>query len=503
MEPRFSHDFSQVPIRSRISRSNLTVAPANDLLESEADRIAETALRMPSSSSSTRRPQAAVDFSRVRIHTDAQAANSARAVNAKAYTVGEDIVFASGKYVPGTDEGRKLLAHELSHTLQQANGPGPKAWLQRTIGDGHDLAAPRFSGRVELEAAFDNERLIQRGSTGPFVRLIQESLLAQGYTLPQFGADGSFGLETEAAIRRFQRDAGATDIDGIVGPETMGLLDTHDPTLRTGPGPVANVGPMPGPRPAPAVGCDAPFAGVTFAVAGATGTGVAPAATFSIIQQGGRDFLFMHGIAHPSYRPQITIAAPTAARASEFEAGLIQNLLFDLVVYAYSSGAIVRGALPTPMKDGAPVSSGVYDTVFAENGRGRHPAILLPFTALGSTVGLDLPDVPSDGAFVSLLDNPECTGPFRAATLATASLRDSFRTWVGIRHRPSGCVRTIHHIDWDAEFGVTVNTAGAVPTATATTNRITVGVPNGNGSPAFVQGGRVPDDLLAANRQCQ
>ncbi len=60
------------------------------------------------------------DFSEVRIHTDARAAESAEAVNALAYTVGRDVVFARGRYDPHTPRGRDLLAHELVHTTQGA-----------------------------------------------------------------------------------------------------------------------------------------------------------------------------------------------------------------------------------------------------------------------------------------------------------------------------------------------------------------------------------------------
>jgi hypothetical protein len=58
------------------------------------------------------------DFSGVRIHTDAQAARSAEAVDALAYTVGRDIVFGSGQYDPNAQAGRHLLAHELAHVVQ-------------------------------------------------------------------------------------------------------------------------------------------------------------------------------------------------------------------------------------------------------------------------------------------------------------------------------------------------------------------------------------------------
>jgi hypothetical protein len=59
------------------------------------------------------------DFGQVRVHTDEKAAESAQSVNALAYTVGQDVVFGQGQYTPGTSEGKKLLAHELTHVVQQ------------------------------------------------------------------------------------------------------------------------------------------------------------------------------------------------------------------------------------------------------------------------------------------------------------------------------------------------------------------------------------------------
>ncbi len=59
------------------------------------------------------------DFGRVRVHTGAEATESARDLSARAYTIGSDIVFGQGQYEPGTQEGRKLLAHELTHVVQQ------------------------------------------------------------------------------------------------------------------------------------------------------------------------------------------------------------------------------------------------------------------------------------------------------------------------------------------------------------------------------------------------
>jgi len=66
-------------------------------------------------------PRFGHDFSHVRVHADEQAAESARAVNALAYTVGRDIVFGRGRYAPGSTEGRRLLAHEMAHVVQQGS----------------------------------------------------------------------------------------------------------------------------------------------------------------------------------------------------------------------------------------------------------------------------------------------------------------------------------------------------------------------------------------------
>jgi Domain of unknown function (DUF4157) len=64
------------------------------------------------------------ELSHVRIHIDSRASESARAVNALAYTAGRDIVFAPGRFAPRTNEGRRLLAHELAHVVQQPNATG-------------------------------------------------------------------------------------------------------------------------------------------------------------------------------------------------------------------------------------------------------------------------------------------------------------------------------------------------------------------------------------------
>ena len=68
-------------------------------------------------------PRFGEDFSNVRVHSYAAAEQSADEVSAQAYTLGSDIVFAAGRYAPTTSEGRRLIAHELTHVVQQSNAP--------------------------------------------------------------------------------------------------------------------------------------------------------------------------------------------------------------------------------------------------------------------------------------------------------------------------------------------------------------------------------------------
>ena len=74
-------------------------------------------------------PRFGVDLKDVRVHTDSNADRLARAVHARAFTLGNDVVFAKNQYNPGTHEGKKLVAHELTHVLQQ--GGGVKRDVQR------------------------------------------------------------------------------------------------------------------------------------------------------------------------------------------------------------------------------------------------------------------------------------------------------------------------------------------------------------------------------------
>jgi hypothetical protein len=100
------------------------------------------------------------DFKDVRVHTDSQATASAEVLNANAYTSGRDIYFAAGKYAPENEEGKRLLAHELTHTIQQKNAVGVQA--EALISRGGDPA--------EREADAMADTLVQYGKAVPVVQ---------------------------------------------------------------------------------------------------------------------------------------------------------------------------------------------------------------------------------------------------------------------------------------------------------------------------------------------
>lgn len=99
------------------------------------------------------------DFSDVRIHADTRAAESAQALKARAYTLGRDIVFGTGEYRPQNLEGRRLLAHELTHVIQQSHSPDREV-LQRQA-SGTPEAASVVDERIDVRAQFAFLRLFK------------------------------------------------------------------------------------------------------------------------------------------------------------------------------------------------------------------------------------------------------------------------------------------------------------------------------------------------------
>src|SRR5262245_18942013 len=123
-EPRFGHGFEPVRVHAQVSEAGGREAPCGieETLRS-AGRPLDSATR------SFFEPRFGRSFADVRVHSDATAAASAAAIDADAYTLGKHLVFGAGRFDPTSHDGRRLIAHELTHVTQQA-GTGGRAMVQ-------------------------------------------------------------------------------------------------------------------------------------------------------------------------------------------------------------------------------------------------------------------------------------------------------------------------------------------------------------------------------------
>ncbi len=335
-------------IKSRALQAKLRISQPNDIHEQEADRVADQIIRMPDPVLQPKRkcpleeglsceedakgelkdrtlmkkevqtnvrnshipsivheviqspgetldintrtffePRFGYDFSNVRVHTDTQAAESAHSINAKAYTVGRDIVFGIGQYNPRTDKG--LIAHELAHVVQQ--GFGIKQ-IQRQSNGGSDECKDRGPADGEGHPLIYNcqeanslgspeQKRCKRPAVGHAQQLLNKFLhrydnwksgtgtdtlacaggdsaqiQALRSTLPaQLKVDCWFGDLTYRATRMFQLCDGGLNDDGKIGEKTWPALEI----AGTGGLPPAKIPPTkkrpPTPIPAPAFRC--------------------------------------------------------------------------------------------------------------------------------------------------------------------------------------------------------------------------------------------------------
>lgn len=135
-------------------RKRLQRHPANQAEPSSVPSIVHDVLHSPGQplDPATRafmEPRFGHRFGDVRVHAEASAAESARALDAQAYTVGRDVIFGPGRYEPSTPRGRKLLAHELAHVVQQReSSQGLQTLRVGSPDDKYESEAERASGAV-------------------------------------------------------------------------------------------------------------------------------------------------------------------------------------------------------------------------------------------------------------------------------------------------------------------------------------------------------------------
>ena len=160
-------------------------------------------------------PRFGRDFSSVQVHTGPDAGRSARSFGAVAYTLGRHIVFADGRFAPDSIDGQRLLAHELTHVVQQdgrASLPSPQL----------KAIATRFQDEPTLDAISDGKKVLKQGDKGEAVIRVTTALSELGH-YKILAIDENFDPPVTTAVSSYQaakglkgkvpdRDRGETDL---------------------------------------------------------------------------------------------------------------------------------------------------------------------------------------------------------------------------------------------------------------------------------------------------
>ena len=154
-------------------------------------------------------PRFGHDFGHVRVHADDKAAESARAVGARAFTVGHDVVFGAGQYAPRTSAGRRLLAHELTHAVQQHNSRGLPQRLPSQGHTGSDDPFEREAQQVTEELARGNSVRVRLRPSTP---VIQRQGVPTGIKLAEAKPFGHADLKNDESKKKYRTYLGSTTL---------------------------------------------------------------------------------------------------------------------------------------------------------------------------------------------------------------------------------------------------------------------------------------------------
>ena len=181
---------------------------ANPSFESRINSLKGGGQPLPTSTRAFFEPRFGQDFSNVRVHTDSSAAQTAKEVQAKAFTVGNDVVFGSGQYSPGNETGKRLLAHELTHVVQQKSS----------------LSTYSSGGKSRNDAVRPSQ------SAAPVMQLQRkpqsstEKLTGMQWRNAVIGAEN----EIQKRIRSAQRDGkGQLKLEVVVAPDGVSVVGSR------------------------------------------------------------------------------------------------------------------------------------------------------------------------------------------------------------------------------------------------------------------------------------
>jgi hypothetical protein len=179
-------------------------------------------------------PRFGADLSHVRVHADGAAAQLASRVNARAFTIGRDVFFGAGEWGPGTASGRRLLAHELTHTIQQGND------LRRQEAEPAE-PAPAEEEAEQAQPGHPCNGTSLAATVGPSTQGVTVTLAADEFgRTSRLGAHFGFAACSNAGTWRFHLDSLRVPVDSAVKPadfrtevsgsdESVVTASTHGP----------------------------------------------------------------------------------------------------------------------------------------------------------------------------------------------------------------------------------------------------------------------------------
>lgn len=176
-----------------VQRAAISPAPVHEVPPIVHEVLSSPGQPLDTATRSFMEPRFGHDFSRVRMHIGTRAAESARAVNALAYTVGHDMVFGAGQYAPQTGAGQSLLAHELTHVVQQSSRTSEAV-------PAHELTLASEAQPTEREAALAEQAISSDRSHNPTTTGVIEIAREDAGT-----AQSSSGGSTETTPSFLQR----------------------------------------------------------------------------------------------------------------------------------------------------------------------------------------------------------------------------------------------------------------------------------------------------------
>ena len=171
------------------------------------------------------------DFAQVRVHADAQAAESARDIAASAYAVGDHVAFAAGRYAPGTRAGDRLLAHELAHVRQQGGRSSPGVQPRLSVGDDASPLEREAEAAADAVVAGRAPVVTGRSADGQLHRHPDDLVAYTG------GQSGSLLVFKEGKLiftgPSVSGHAGHTEWEVDVGPTPTGMYHIHPGITRS------------------------------------------------------------------------------------------------------------------------------------------------------------------------------------------------------------------------------------------------------------------------------